>query len=91
MQIVRRVFMNINITHNMFDFDLDDLVRIGKRANNPKRNFLFISKLLGKHLEVNPDVCRATGYLLSSLAYGHSNQSKFVEYLKIHKWYPQVC
>lgn len=74
--------MNINVTHNMFNFDLDDLVLIGKRANNPKRNFLFISKLLGKHLEVNPDVCKAAGFLLSSLAYGNSNQGKFVEYLK---------
>ena len=75
--------MNINVTPNMFNFNLEDLVLIGKRANNAKRNFLFISKLLGKHLEVNPDVCKATGYLLSSLAYGNSNQQKFVEYLKL--------
>lgn len=74
--------MNINVTHNMFNFNLEDLVLIGKRANNAKRNFLFISKLLGKHLDVNPDVCKATGYLLSSLAYGNSNQQKFVDYLK---------
>ena len=74
--------MVINVLHNMFNFDLEDLVLIGKRANNPKRNFLFISKLLGKHLDVTPDVCKAAGFLLSSIAYGHDHQNKFVEYLK---------
>lgn len=74
--------MQINVNHNMFHFDLEDLVLIGKRANNSKRNFLFISKLLGKHLAVHPDVCKAAGYLLSSLAYGNSNQQKYVDFIK---------
>ena len=74
--------MFIDINHNMFNFNLEDLVLIGKRANNPRRNFLFISKLLGKHLDVTPDVCKTAGFLLSSIAYGHPHQAKFVEYLK---------
>lgn len=31
---------------------------------NPKRSFLFVSKLLGKHLEVKPDIPKLSGYML---------------------------
>ena len=61
--------MNIKIENNKFNFKLEDLMVVAHRANNPKRNFLFVSKLLGKHIEVRPNVCRATGRLLASLAY----------------------
>lgn len=74
--------MNINVDCNFLHFNLEDLMVVGKRANNPKRNFLFISKVLGKHLDVTPDVCKAAGFLLSSIAYGHDHQRKFVAYLK---------
>lgn len=65
--------MNINIKENKYNFDLKDLVEIGGRLNNPKRNFLFISKILGKHLLVNPDICKITGYLLANLMYEDNN------------------
>lgn len=61
--------MNISVKKNPCLFGISDLIEIGKRANNPKRNFLFISKLLGKHIAVNPDICKTAGWLLASLAY----------------------
>lgn len=62
-----------SINSNIYDFSTNQLFEIGKRDNNAKRNFLFVSKLLGKHLSVNPEIVRATGYLLSSLRYGFDN------------------
>ena len=58
--------MKISIKENIYGLNLDDLMIKGYRANNPKRNFLFISKVLGKHIELKPDICRLAGYLLAS-------------------------
>ena len=55
--------MRINIKENIYGFNIEDLIVMGNRANNPKRNFLFISKVLGKHLEVKPNILRSIGYL----------------------------
>ncbi|MEG1311508.1 MAG: phosphoribosyltransferase family protein [Romboutsia sp.] len=40
---------DINITDNPLNLNLDDYLEIAVR-NNPKRKFLFVSKVLGKHL-----------------------------------------
>lgn len=61
------------VVENRFNIPEELLFCIGKRDNNEKRSFLFISKLLGKHLSVNPDVVKSTGFLLSSLKYGFNN------------------
>lgn len=58
------------IISNPYNFSAEDLFVIGKRDNNPKRSFLFISKLLGKHLSVEPDVVKSTGRKLATLKYG---------------------
>lgn len=74
--------MKIKINHNPYELELNQLMVIGKRSRNPKRNFLFISKVLGKHLEVRPDVCRVVGYLLASLKYGQTKQTDaFIHYI----------
>lgn len=65
--------IKFNIIENKYNFKISDLVSIGGRLNNPKRNFLFISKILGKHLTVTPNVCKATGYLLADSIYDNSN------------------
>ena len=62
-----------SIISNTYNFSANQLFAIGKRDNNAKRNFLFVSKLLGKHIAVKPEVVRATGYLLSSLKYQFDN------------------
>lgn len=79
--------MNIKIVKNNFGFSIEDLMVVANRANNPKRNFLFVSKLLGKHIEVNPNVCKAAGRLMASLLYdnGNVNSSLMVSLIKGEK------
>lgn len=80
--------MKINIRENVYGIDIDDLISIGHRINNSKRNFLFISKVLGKHLEVRPDMCRVTGFLLASTILNRSDEtSTFIKYIKNQKDY----
>lgn len=69
------------IRKNNYNFSEEQLFVVGKRDNNKKRSFLFISKLLGKHLAVKPEVVKATGFLLSSLKYNFNNDS-FVDCIK---------
>lgn len=58
--------------HNSFRFEPYELFVNGTRRGNKKRNFLFISRVLGKHLAVHPETVRCMGYLLSSLKYGRN-------------------
>lgn len=72
--------MKINIEKNIYDLNIDDLIVLAKRANNDKRNFLFVSKVLGKHMEVRADVCKAIGYILASLLCGKNDSTiKMIE------------
>lgn len=57
--------MKINIKQNNYNIPLENLIVMAKRANNEKRNFLFVSKVLGKHIEVNPNVCKIIGTILA--------------------------
>lgn len=61
--------MQINVYENNFKLDLGDLITVGIRSNNKKRNFLFISKVLGKHLEVKPNICKVIGRILVAAKY----------------------
>lgn len=65
--------MHINIEKNNLNIDLNKLLTIGYRANNEKRNFLFISKCLGKHLIVKPEIVKLIGYALSYQVYKPKN------------------
>ena len=65
--------MDIKVKENRYNINLDDLIVLGKRINNSKRNFLFISKVLGKHIEVKPNICKEIGVKLASLVYGQDN------------------
>lgn len=78
--------MNIKVNKNIYNFELNELVEVAGRRNNPKRNFLFVSKILGKHLLVNPKVCKTTGFLLANLVYEDNdlNIDKLVNSIK-HK------
>lgn len=62
-------------------FEADNLFAVGRRRNNSRRKFLFISRMLGKHIEVKPDVVRVAGFLLSCIKYG-KDPSPYVSYLK---------
>lgn len=59
--------LQYQINHNPLGIAPDELFAIGRRAGNPQRSFLFVSKLLGKHLAVRPEVVRHTGELLAGL------------------------
>lgn len=77
--------MEINIDKNIYNIDLDDLIIIGKRVNNSLRNFLFISKVLGKHIEVRGDIVKCIGILLASAIYKQNdltNINKLLQYIK---------
>lgn len=66
--------IEIKIKNNRYNLDMDDVFCLGNRINNSKRNFLFISKFLGKHIEVKPETCKYAGRLLASLIYGDSQK-----------------
>ena len=55
--------LTLNIDYS--DLEVNELFGIAERKNNPKRQFLFVSKILGKHLEVSPQKMQQTYYLLS--------------------------
>ena len=56
--------LEIKVKESSEDMPLEWLFEVGAR-NNKKRAFLFISKLLGKHLAVDPMMTRLGGYLLA--------------------------
>jgi len=64
--VLDKLEIELSITNNPFQFNLEELFQMGARIN-PKRNFLFISKLLGKHLDVHPHIPKAAGHVLASL------------------------
>jgi hypothetical protein len=40
------------VTINYLDKPVEDVIKMAKRHNNPKRDFLFVNTLLGKHIAV---------------------------------------
>jgi hypothetical protein len=62
--VLDQLNLDIEITDNPFQIPLDDLFALAARINK-KRSFLFVSKILGKHIPVKPH----TG-LLGALSLG---------------------
>lgn len=56
------------MTDNPYDFAITDLFKMATRINK-KRQFLFVSTVLGKHLAVQPQVPILTGALLAMMYY----------------------
>lgn len=56
--------VNVEVLHNDYQFELEELFQMATRINK-KRSFLFVSKVLGKHLAVNPHIPLLTGNLLA--------------------------
>lgn len=63
LRILDEIAVDIQISENTFNFELEDLFLMAGRKN-PKRAFLFVSKLLGKHIPVNPKQAILTGRLI---------------------------
>lgn len=56
--------IKIDIKENLLNLNLDDVFTMAVR-NNKKRKFLFVSKLLGKHIAIKPDVGINAGKMLA--------------------------
>lgn len=69
--ILDKVYVETIIEHNPYQFRQQDLFEVAARINK-KRSFLFVSKVLGKHLAVPPQIPLLTGALLAM----HSEQQQ---------------
>lgn len=56
--------IDLQVKDNPYNLELDNLFSMATR-NNPKRRFLFVSKILGKHLAVKPYIALNYSKLLS--------------------------
>ena len=63
-QVVDGLKVHVEVLNNPYGFELNQLFQMATRINK-KRSFLFVSKVLGKHLAVNPKIPLLVGYLLS--------------------------
>ena len=61
--VLNKFELTINIKSNPYEINLNDLIYVASR-NNPKRAFLFVSKILGKHVPINPHLSLLGGLLL---------------------------
>lgn len=57
--------VGIEVQENYYGLPLESVFAMAAR-NNPKRSYLFVSKLIGKHIPVRPGTPFITGYLLAS-------------------------
>lgn len=58
--------VGVTVTSNPYGLELDHLFQMAARINK-KRGFLFVSKLLGKHLPVRPSLSLSSGAVLGCL------------------------
>lgn len=65
-EIIDKLKLKLDIKNNELDLPLEKLFSIGARKN-PKRSFLFVSTLLGKHIAINPNIPKITGVMLTDL------------------------
>lgn len=64
-KVLDNLTVGIRVEENPYSLPIDSIFQMAAR-NNPNRSFLFVSKLIGKHIPVNPQVPFITGYLLAS-------------------------
>lgn len=64
-RISKELQIAIEINHNPYSLLLDNVLAMAAR-NNSKRSYLFVSKLIGKHIPVKPQIPLITGSLLAA-------------------------
>lgn len=62
--ILDEVHIDVNVTQNPYQFEETQLFEMAMRINK-KRSFLFISKVLGKHIALPPQIPLLLGHLLA--------------------------
>jgi hypothetical protein len=65
LQVIEGLQVELDITDNPYNIPVDQFFTMAARINK-KRSFLFVSKLLGKHLPIQPDKGLITGELLAA-------------------------
>lgn len=63
--ILDQIEVKITVAENPYELPLHELFTMAARINK-KRSFLFVSKLIGKHIPIKPCVGGVTGALLAS-------------------------
>ncbi|MEZ2718212.1 phosphoribosyltransferase family protein [Niallia circulans] len=63
--IIDHLQMDINVEENPFQLPIEDFFKMAARINK-RRAFLFVSKLLGKHLPIEPKKGLLTGFMLAA-------------------------
>ena len=63
--VLNQLIVDIEITDNPYELKADDLFQMAARINK-KRSFLFVSKILGKHIPIDPKIGLLTGALLAN-------------------------
>ncbi|WP_154891229.1 phosphoribosyltransferase family protein [Paenibacillus polysaccharolyticus] len=74
--------VTVEATHNPLAIPLENLFSMAARLNK-KRSFLFVSKLLGKHIAVNPYTSLLSGAALAVLLYEdvtHGEDKRTIEW-----------
>jgi orotate phosphoribosyltransferase len=71
--IIDDYFIDISVNKNVLNIPLDSLFSLAMRKNK-KRGFLFVSKLIGKHIPIHPDIVSVTGGLLAEFLIRGTNQ-----------------
>lgn len=64
-KILDSLSVSVKVRENSFDLPLEAVFSMAAR-NNPKRSYLFVSKLIGKHIPVYPSTPFAAGFILAS-------------------------
>ncbi|MCU5704821.1 phosphoribosyltransferase family protein [Bacillus wiedmannii] len=63
--VLNNIKVHIEVRDNPYNLALDNLFQMAARINK-KRSFLFVSKILGKHLPIKPAVSLASGFALAA-------------------------
>ncbi|MDP4171806.1 MAG: phosphoribosyltransferase domain-containing protein, partial [Bacillota bacterium] len=64
--ILHSISADIEVKQNPFDLPLNSLFKMAARINK-KRSFLFVSKLIGKHLPIDPQNGLLAGEMLAAV------------------------
>lgn len=71
--IIEDYFIDISVQENILNIPLKSLFSMALRKNK-KRGFLFVSKLIGKHIPIVPDIIACTGGLLAEMFMRETNE-----------------
>ncbi|WP_260871551.1 phosphoribosyltransferase family protein [Bacillus sp. X1(2014)] len=80
--ILDSIETEIEVTENPYELPIQELFTMAARINK-KRSFLFVSKVLGKHLPVNPHKGLLTAALLGARYFEMVKGIKYVETEKL--------